>query len=36
VDNRPTFDIYVPKSFADYLWRWMELAGQDFKIAVAE
>lgn len=34
-DDTPNFDIYVLKSFADYLWRWMELAGQDFRIAIA-
>ena len=35
VDDRPSFDINVLKSFADYLWRWMELVGVDFRIAVA-
>ncbi len=35
VDERPSFDLYVLKSFADYLWRWIELAGADFRIAVA-
>lgn len=30
------FDIYVARSYADYLWRWLEDAGREFGIAVIE
>ncbi len=29
-----TFDIYVRRSFADYLWRWLEDAGAEYGVAV--
>jgi len=29
-----TFEIYVLKSFSDYLWRWLEKAAVDFNLAV--
>ena len=31
-----TFDIYVPRSYADYLWRWLEDAGREYGVAVVE
>jgi sarcosine oxidase subunit gamma len=34
VDDAPTFEIYVLKSFSDYLWRWLEKVAQDFNVAV--
>jgi len=34
-DDRPSFEIAVLNSFADHLWRWLERAGQDYRIAVA-
>ena len=34
-DDRPSFEIAVLNSFADHLWRWLERAGQDCRIAVA-
>ena len=34
IDANPTFDIYVLKSFSDYLWQWFWLVGRDFKFAV--
>jgi sarcosine oxidase, subunit gamma len=34
-DDRPSYDIYVLKSFADYLWQWMGLVAEDFGMAVA-
>jgi sarcosine oxidase, subunit gamma len=34
-DDRPSYDIYVLKSFADYLWQWMGLVAEDFGLAVA-
>jgi sarcosine oxidase subunit gamma len=34
VDNAPTFEIYVLKSFSDYLWRWLEIVARDFNFAI--
>ena len=34
VDDTPTFELYVLKSFSDYLWRWLEIVGRDFNLAV--
>ena len=34
VDDAPTFEVYVLKSFADYLWRWLEKAAVDFDLAI--
>ena len=34
-DDAPSYDIYVLKSFADYLWQWMGLIAEDFGLAVA-
>lgn len=34
-DDKPSYDIYVLKSFADYLWQWMGLVAEDFGMAVA-
>jgi sarcosine oxidase, subunit gamma len=33
-DSVPSYDLYVLKSFADYLWQWLHLAGRDFKLGV--
>lgn len=33
-DSVPSYDIYVLKSFADYLWQWIGLIGRDFRIAI--
>lgn len=34
VDDTPTFEIYVLKSFSDYLWRWLEIVARDFNLAI--
>jgi sarcosine oxidase subunit gamma len=34
VDDTPTFELYVLKSFSDYLWRWLEIVARDFNVAV--
>jgi sarcosine oxidase subunit gamma len=34
VDDTPTFEIYVLKSFSDYLWRWLEKVAVDFNLGV--
>jgi sarcosine oxidase, subunit gamma len=33
-DGTPTFEIYVLKSFSDYLWRWLERVAVDFNPVV--
>jgi len=33
VDDKPSYDIYVLKSFSDYLWRWSEQIARDFGLA---
>ena len=33
-DSSPSYEIYVLKSFADYLWRWIGLIAEDFGMAV--
>ena len=32
-DGDSTFDIYVLRSFADYLWRWLDDAAREFGVA---
>ena len=34
IDDAPTFEIYVLKSFSDYLWRWLEIVARDFNLAI--
>ena len=34
VDNTPTYDVIVRRSFADYLARWLNHAGMEYDIAV--
>ncbi|MBI2253647.1 MAG: sarcosine oxidase subunit gamma [Proteobacteria bacterium] len=34
VSDNPSYDIYILKSFADYLWQWFWLVGRDFKFAI--
>ncbi len=34
VQGGPTFDIVVLRSFADYLWRWLEDAGREYGMTV--
>ena len=33
-DNAPAYEIYVLRSFADYLWRWIGLIAEDFGMTV--
>ena len=33
-DEAPAYDIYVLRSYADYLWRWLEDAGLEYGVAV--
>ena len=35
VDDAPTFDLFVRRSFADYVARWLEDAGREFDLVVA-
>ena len=32
----PVFEVYVLRSFADYLWRWLEDAAREYGMVVAE
>lgn len=32
----PAFDLYTRRSFADYLWRWLEDAAQEYGVAIVE
>ena len=34
-DAAPRYEIYVHRSFADYLWRWLEDAAREYGMAVA-
>jgi sarcosine oxidase subunit gamma len=34
IDDAPSYEIYVLKSFSDYLWRWIGLVAEDFGLAV--
>jgi sarcosine oxidase subunit gamma len=34
IDDTPTFEIYVLKSFSDYLWRWLEAVARDFNLSI--
>jgi sarcosine oxidase subunit gamma len=36
VDDAPTYEVYVLNSFADYLWSWLERAGEEYGIAAVE
>ncbi len=34
VDETPTFEITIPRSFADYLWAWLADAAREFGVAL--
>ncbi|MEO3430619.1 sarcosine oxidase subunit gamma family protein [Pelagibius sp. CAU 1746] len=34
VDEGPGFDLYTRRSFADYLWRWLEDASQEYGMTI--
>jgi len=34
VNDTPTYELYVLKSFSDYLWRWLEQVAADFDLAI--
>jgi sarcosine oxidase subunit gamma len=34
IDSQPSYEIYILKSFADYLWRWIGLVAEDFGLAI--
>ncbi|WP_193368220.1 sarcosine oxidase subunit gamma [Pelagibius marinus] len=33
-DGEPAFDLYTRRSFADYLWRWLEDAAGEYGVAI--
>jgi sarcosine oxidase subunit gamma len=35
LDESPAYDVYVHRSFADYVWRWLENAAEEYGMAVA-
>jgi len=36
VDETPAYEVYVARSFAEYLWSWVEDAGLEYGVAVME
>jgi sarcosine oxidase subunit gamma len=34
LDDGPTYDLYVARSFAEYLWAWLEDASLEYGMAV--
>jgi sarcosine oxidase, subunit gamma len=34
IDDRPTFEVYILKSFSDYLFTWLERAAAEYGLAV--
>ena len=36
IDDRPAYDIYVERSFADYLWTWLEDAAAEYGVAITK
>lgn len=34
--DEPSFDLYTRRSFADYLWRWLEDAAREYGVAVVK
>ncbi len=35
LDESPGYDVYVHRSFADYVWRWLEDAAEEYGMAIA-
>lgn len=35
MEDTPAYDVYVHRSFADYLWRWLEDAAEEYGVCVA-
>jgi sarcosine oxidase subunit gamma len=33
-DDQPSYDLYVTRSFARYLWQWLEDAGREYGVAI--
>ena len=36
VGEQPAYDLYVRRSFSDYLWRWLEDAAREYGVAVVK
>ena len=36
VSDQPAYDIYVLRSYAEFLWLWLEDAAREYGLAVAE
>jgi len=35
LDDTPSYDLYIHRSFADYAWRWLEDAAAEYGVAVS-
>ena len=35
IDDAPRYEVYVHRSFADYLWRWLEDAAREYGMSIA-
>jgi sarcosine oxidase subunit gamma len=35
LDDRPTYELHILNSFADYLWNWLEAGAREYGVAVA-
>jgi sarcosine oxidase subunit gamma len=36
IDDAPVYELYVHRSHADYLWRWLEDAGLEYGVAILD
>lgn len=36
IDDRPTYDVYVHRSFSDYAWRWLEDGAREYGVAIVK
>jgi len=36
LDDSPAFDLHVPRSFAEYLWTWLEAVAVEYGLAIVE
>ncbi len=34
IDERPTYDVYIHRSFSDYAWCWLEDAAREYGVAI--
>ena len=34
INDIPTYDVYIHRSFSDYAWRWLEDAAREYGVAI--